>query len=222
MKRFFSMPTLRWRGRVKQFEKDVYDNWADAIDRSVWAPWCGRWVESFSREVPEASAILDIGCGTGNALRQLAGKHPARLAGMDISPKAIAVAANKLSGLDADLRAGDAEAGLPWPEETFDVVTMTATIHHFPHPEKVVREVFRVLKPAGRLIVAEPFFFFPLLQMDNLLLRIYPVNGDLHFFSQRGLRRLVERCGFRTVAQRHAAFLARYTLAQKPDAAPCV
>jgi ubiquinone/menaquinone biosynthesis C-methylase UbiE len=215
MKRFFSIPGLRWRGRVKQFERDVYDNWSDAIDRSVWASWCDHWVESFAKEIPEGSAILDIGCGTGRALCILGKRRPALLAGVDIAPKAIDIARGRLSGYTADLRVGDAEAALPWPDETFDAATMTAAIHHFPHPETVVAHAFRVLKPDGRLIIAEPFFFFPILQMENLLLRIYPLNGDLHFLSQRGLRRLVERCGFQTIAQKHAAFLAYYTVAQK-------
>jgi len=216
MGRFFSIPGLRWRGRVKQFEQDVYDRWADSIDRSVWAPWCDRWVRTFAKETPESSAILDVGCGTGSALRILAARRPSFLAGMDLSPQAVAAARAKLAGLDVDLRSGDVEAGLPWPDGTFDVVTMTAVIHHLPHPEDLLRHVRRVLKPASRLIVAEPHFFFPLLQVENLLLRIYPCNGDLHFRSPRGLRRLLARCGFETVAQKPAAFLARYTLA-----APC-
>jgi ubiquinone/menaquinone biosynthesis C-methylase UbiE len=215
MKRLFSVPGRQWRGRVKQFEKAVYDDWADSYDRSVWTAWCRRWVERFAREIPEGSAILDIGCGTGNALLTLAGRRPARLAGIDISPRAIAVAAEKLAGLGADLRVQDAEAGLPWPDRIFDAATVTATIHHFPHPERVVCEISRVLKPGGRLIIAEPCFFFPIRPLQNLLLRVYPLNGDLHFFSPPGLRKLIERCGFRTLAQRRAASFARYVVAQK-------
>lgn len=213
--RLFSMPGLRWRGRIKQFERDVYDKWADGIDRSIWASWCDHWVASFSKEIAEGSAILDVGCGTGRALLILGRRRPALLAGIDISPKAIDVARDRLSGRNVDLRVGDAETALPWPDETFDIATMTAAIHHFPHPERVIGHAFRVLKPDGRLIIAEPFFFFPILQMENLLLKIYPLNGDLGFFSQRGLRRLVEHCGFKAVAQRRAALLARYTIAQK-------
>jgi len=220
MKRLFSIPGLRWRGRIKQFETEVYEGWADSVDRSIWAPWCNRWVKSFAKEIPEGSTILDVGCGTGSALLVLAERHPVLLAGVDISPKAIAVARGKLSCLRANLWAGDAETGLPWPEETFDVVTMTAVIHHFPDPEKVLPHIARVLKPAGRLIIAEPHFLFPILQIANLLLKIYPLNGDLHFFSLRGLRRLLARCRFQTVAHRHAAFFARYTVARRCDSSP--
>ncbi len=217
MKRLFSVPGLRWRGRIKEFERDVYDGWADHFDRSVWTAWLNRWVESFAEEIPEGSAILDIGCGTGNALRILAARQPTRLAGVDISAKAIAVASEKLAGLGADLRAQDAEAELPWPDQTFDAVAMTATIHHFPCPERVLREAFRVLKPRGRLIVAEPCLPPPVRQLTNLLLRIYPLNGDLHFLSPHGLRDLLHQGGFQTLAQRRAAFLARYTVAQRRE-----
>jgi ubiquinone/menaquinone biosynthesis C-methylase UbiE len=214
-KRFFSIPGLRWRGRIKQFETDVYDHWASGIDRSVWARWCDRWVRSFAEEIPERSAILDVGCGTGRALRIMAAKRPSFLAGIDISPKAVAIAKERIAGLDVDLKVADVEAEMPWPDSTFDVVTMTAVIHHLPHPEELLRHVRRVLKPEGLLIVAEPHFFFPILQIVNPLLRVYPLNGDLHFLSQRGLRRLLVHCGFPTIAQKQAALLACYTVAQK-------
>jgi ubiquinone/menaquinone biosynthesis C-methylase UbiE len=219
MRRLFSVPGLRWRRSVKQFEKAVYDRWADTIDGSIWAPWCDRWVESFLTEIPEGCDILDVGCGTGRALLRLAKKRSILLAGIDISPRSVDVAQGRLSGFAADLRIGDAENGLPWLDGTFDVVTMTAVIHHVPHPEMLLRHILRVLKPAGRLIVAEPHFFCPILQLQNLLLMVYPLNGDLHFLSQRGLRRLLNRCGFSTIAQKRAAFFARYTVAQKGDSA---
>ena len=190
MKRFFSLLGFRRWKDIKQSEKDLYDNWADTYDRSFWPLWLDRWVDGFARDVPEGSSILDIGCGTGNALLRLSGKKAPLLAGIDISPQSIVVAKAKLSNLPADLRVGDAESDLPWPNDAFDVAIMTAAIHHFPNSDNVLHQAFRILKPKGRLIIAEPFFFFPLLQIENLLLKIYPLNGDLHFFSQKGLRRL--------------------------------
>ncbi len=201
---------------IKQFEKDVYDHWADGYDRSIWTPWLNSWVEGFAEDIPQGCSIVDIACGTGSALLRLAGKEPCLLAGIDISGRLIAIAKDKLSALPADLRVGDAESQLPWPDATFEVAIMNAAIHHFPNPEKVLHRVFQVLKPKGRLIIADPFFFFPILQIVNSLLWIYPLNGDLRFFSQRGLRKLVEGCGFQNIEQKYAAFFARYTIAQKP------
>jgi ubiquinone/menaquinone biosynthesis C-methylase UbiE len=215
LKRFFSLPGLQRRRDIKQFEKDVYDSWADTYDRSIWAPWLNKWVDSFAEDIPQGCSMLDIGCGTGAALLRLSRRNPLLLAGIDISPKAIAVAKDKLSGLPADMRVADAETQLPWPDETFDVAIMSAAIHHFPNPEKVLCRVFQVLKPKGRLIIADTFFFFPFLQVVNLLLKIYSLNGDLRFFSQRGIRKLIERCGFQFIEQKRVAFLARCTIAQK-------
>jgi len=215
LKRFFSLPSLRWRRDIKQFEKDVYDSWANTYDRSIWSSWLNKWVDGFADDIPQGCSILDIGCGTGTTLLRLSRKNPSLLAGIDISPKVIAIARDKLSGLPADLRVADAETHLPWPDETFDAAILNAAIHHFPNPEKVLCRVFHVLKPKGRLIIADPFFFFPFLQIVNLLLKIYPLNGDLRFFSQRGLRKLIERCGFRFIEQKRVAFLARCNIAQK-------
>lgn len=201
---------------IKQKEKIVYDQWADTYDESIWAPWLRAWVEGFLKDVPPASRILDVGCGTGTALKQLAARKPLLLAGLDISPRALDVGRRKLAGLAHDLRVADAEAPFPWQENFFDVAFFNSTIHHFPHPRKPMLEAYRVLKPGGRVIISDPHFPFPLLPVLNLLLSIYPLNGDLHFFSQQGLRRFVESCGFVNVRQQPSAIAARYTLAFKP------
>lgn len=122
----------------------MYDRWADSLDRSVRAPWLDRRVRNFAEKIPEGSAILDVGCGTGRTLQIMTARHPSLLAGIDISPVAFAAAMEKLA----------------------------------------------------------------------------PLGADLHFLSRRGLRRLLARAGFCTIAQRRAAFLARHTVAEKDEGTP--
>jgi uncharacterized peroxidase-related enzyme len=89
--------------------------------------------------------LLDIACGAGLAL-ELAGLRGARCAGIDASPRLLAVAADRSP--DADLRAGDMNE-LPWDDATFDVVTSFRGI--WGTTPRAVAEAFRVLVPGGRI-----------------------------------------------------------------------
>lgn len=89
--------------------------------------------------------VLDMACGSGLAL-ELAGVRGAVCAGIDASPRLVAVA--ELRNPDADIRIGDMGA-LPWDDASFDVVTSFRGIWGTtPH---AVDEAHRVLVPGGRL-----------------------------------------------------------------------
>ena len=89
--------------------------------------------------------LLDVACGAGLAV-ELAGLRGARCAGIDASPRLIAVAQDR--NPDADLRVGDMHA-LPWDDGTFDVVTSFRGI--WGTTPGAVDEVHRVLAPGGRV-----------------------------------------------------------------------
>lgn len=93
--------------------------------------------------------ILDIGCGTGAATLFLAREFPrARVRGLDLSPAMISRATAKI-GLDPEARVafrqGDSSS-LPWPDESFDLITLVNMPIFF-------REISRVLRPGGSVIV---------------------------------------------------------------------
>jgi SAM-dependent methyltransferase/alkylhydroperoxidase family enzyme len=95
--------------------------------------------------VESGDRLLDIACGSGLAL-ELAGLRGALCAGIDASPRLIAVAKERSPA--ADLRVGDMNA-LPWDDDTFDVVTSFRGIWGTtPH---AVAEARRVLTPCGRI-----------------------------------------------------------------------
>jgi ubiquinone/menaquinone biosynthesis C-methylase UbiE len=91
--------------------------------------------------------VLEIGCGTGSDLLQFA-KHGAHAFGIDITQHHLELAKSRL-GDRGDVRFGDGRE-IPFPDSTFDYVYSHGVIHHSDEPEKIAREIMRILKPGGR------------------------------------------------------------------------
>lgn len=143
-------------------------------------------------------ALLDIGCATGRLLDFLAANGARRLAGSDIAPQILEVARSKLAerGAVTEFRCADAENSLPWPSRDFDVVTLTGVLHHFFAPLKALSEIWRVLRPGGRLIVVDPCFFPPIREFFNLCLRVHPHEGDYHFYTPEQTKKMLVDMGW--------------------------
>lgn len=103
---------------------------------------------------------LDVGCGTGTLALEVARRlgPTSRVAGVDPGAKQIARARKKaaLRNQPIEFQIGVIEQ-LPFPDQTFDVVFSTLMMHHLPAPLKRqgLAEIARVLKPNGRLVLAD-------------------------------------------------------------------
>src|SRR6266700_4977925 len=105
-------------------------------------------------------AVLDVGCGTGSlaiAARRYVGST-GTVYGIDASPEMIARAEKKANkaGLEVIFKNGAAQL-LPFPDAQFDAVLSTLMLHHLPRKgrEQCAREIRRVLKPGGRVMVVD-------------------------------------------------------------------
>ena len=97
--------------------------------------------------------ILDIGCGTGAMLDEL--KPFGTVVGADFSPEALQFCVTR--GAPAELARADVRR-LPFADGAFDVVTAMDIIEHIDDDKAAASEIFRVLKPGGRLLVTVPAF----------------------------------------------------------------
>jgi demethylmenaquinone methyltransferase/2-methoxy-6-polyprenyl-1,4-benzoquinol methylase len=102
-------------------------------------------------DVKQNESILEIGCGTGHALIELANKCK-KVAAIDISEKMLKITRRKLQGKQACLCQSDGLL-LPFSKEQFDTVFISFTLELFDTPEipNALRETNRVLKEGGKL-----------------------------------------------------------------------
>jgi ubiquinone/menaquinone biosynthesis C-methylase UbiE len=98
--------------------------------------------------------VLEIGCGIATDGLEFA-RNGANYFGVDLTPKSIELARERfgLFGVHGKFEVANAEERLPFPDATFDHVYSFGVIHHSPAPERIVREIHRVLRPEGTLTV---------------------------------------------------------------------
>lgn len=114
--------------------------------------------------------VIDIGCGTGWISRELAKMLPdSEVVGIDFSEKMVE-RAKQLTSKDKhdyknlSFKVADTE-DIPYPSDYFDYAICSATVSFLTDPDKALREIERILKPGGRLYVADvckdysPFYF---------------------------------------------------------------
>jgi ubiquinone/menaquinone biosynthesis C-methylase UbiE len=142
-------------------------------------------------------SVLDIGCGTGTlaivANRQVGASG--RVFGIDASPAMTARATSKAAkaGIDVSFKNAVAEA-LPFPDAQFDVVLNTLMLHHLPRNvrELCAREIRRVLKPQGRVLVVD----FGVAQRKSGFLAHFHRHGHV---DPREIITLLDEAGLRSV-----------------------
>jgi len=137
------------------------------------------------------AAILDVATGTGDMAIMMAKHLPgSRITGVDISSGMLDIGRQKVAKLQLEktitLQQGDSEA-LPFPDRYFDAVTVAFGVRNFEQLEKGLREMGRVLKPGGKLIVLE--FSQPrtsgIRQVYDLYLRLVAPNIGRMISSSR-------------------------------------
>jgi len=146
---------------VADHDVERFNRWAQSyekhpLQRLIFEPIQRTLLEVAASEIPDARALLDVGCGTGRLLRAAADVFPeARLEGVDAAAEMVRVAqANTSPDARITFRLAGAEA-LPFGDGSFDLVFSTMTFHHWADQRAGIGEVARVLAPGGRWLLAD-------------------------------------------------------------------
>ncbi len=163
------------------------------LDREAW-PDFRREADTLLASVPASARVLEIGCGSGELLRRLAGRGGVAV-GVDISAAGLGLARGRAGrgpkGGPMRLICARAE-DLPFATGAFDAVVAQHLVEHLREPARALREWRRVLKPGGRLALVTPNAAYP----DPS--HFYDAS-HCSLFDETALRSALEGAGFQVI-----------------------
>jgi SAM-dependent methyltransferase len=151
----FKYPTGKEGLEKLEYDKDLLEKLPDDVISS----YCGVGNPFSLGEIHQGERVLDVGCGAGvdSIIAGLMVGPNGYIDGVDIVPEIIGRAENNLSLTNLKNVRFHTITGekLPFGDSVFDVIISNGVINLIPDKETSLREIFRVLKPEGRLMLAD-------------------------------------------------------------------
>jgi ubiquinone/menaquinone biosynthesis C-methylase UbiE/DNA-binding transcriptional ArsR family regulator len=139
------------RSQSHQFFESIAPQWRSLAT----AHGSALYLDEFARDLDPAKTVLELGCGSGTFLERILPRRGVTI-GVDFSQAMLDETKRNLKqqGLSADLRLGFLER-LPVESLSVDIAVAGMVLHHVAEPLEALRDVFRVLKPGGSLLIAD-------------------------------------------------------------------
>lgn len=176
--------------------REAYDRLAPVYDRR-WRPY----IDATLRAVVEAlrcagqEELLDVACGTGELEKLLLVRWPGlRITGVDLSPSMLERAREKLECSTVSWVVADA-ASLGLADASFDYVVCASSFHYFSRPRQALREMHRVLRRTGTLVLVDWCDDYLTCKLCGIWLR-WTDPAFQRTYSLRTCREMLEQEGF--------------------------
>jgi SAM-dependent methyltransferase len=130
----------------------------DTLSRLLLGPFFARIAADVAAAAPHGARVLEVGCGPGHLSLRLARQHGLQVTGLDLDPAMIGRARANADrpgageGRRPSFLVGDV-AALAFPDQAFNLVVSTLSMHHWADPTAGLAEVGRVMCPDGRVLV---------------------------------------------------------------------
>lgn len=148
---------------VFEQKQKFFDQWASNYDILITTVFYQAVHQRLLEYVnlPDQANILDLGCGTGKLLNRILKQFPDVFGiGVDLSPQMLRQARkNKQFPKREIFVKGNAE-NLPFVDNQFNAVFNTISFLHYPNPQQVFQEIYRILKPQGYYYLADYSRYF--------------------------------------------------------------
>jgi ubiquinone/menaquinone biosynthesis C-methylase UbiE len=183
----------------RRINESKWDKWAGTADGKGWVydhlrQSQGKLIEKLN--LKENLNFLDIGCGTGWAVGQVAKlvSGNGNFFGVDLSGKMIEKAKQNFKDHENFHFVQASAQAIPLENDTFDMIICTNSFHHYLHPENALKEMYRLLKSGGRVYILDPTADTARARFVDKIFRLFD-PAHVKMYSTAEFRMMIERAG---------------------------
>jgi len=174
--------------------RENYDKKAREYEKTLDGKYTLPFNMYLSGHVPlnDQDRILDVACGNGRLLKMITQKAKVEAFGIDISEEMVKTAQEENREISFYVSEADKT---PFEDNFFDVLTVCCAFHHFVDPEAFLKEAHRILKPQGKIYIADPTAPGIIRFIENLYFPLLK-TGDVRIYNRAEMKDLFDRANF--------------------------
>jgi len=202
-----------------QINQAKWDKWAKSLDSNGWKYRYLRKAQTrviSLLDLKKGMNFLDVGCGTGWAIGQVANlvNDAGSFYGIDLSPKMIEKAKENFRGRSNFYFIKSNVESIPLGDEFFNIIICTNSFHHYLNPNKAVREMYRLLKKGGKVYILDPTADYWRVKIADKIIKLFEPE-HVKLYSTKEFQSLFESVGLKYAGTRSADAYQKIHIGEK-------